>query len=258
MDKKDKKIKVLFLDILTDNKYLRKEIEDKIYFGGTYAENMREAFGLAKNQMITKDGSKGKLPDPTKYSAIVMGGSVKDPINGQQKPWMERVYQFIRLVKKRGVPLLGICGGLQFTVKALGGKVIFNPKGRNFGNSLVKLSKDGENDFLFKDLPPEIVVQSSHKCISQGLGKGWKLLGSSEKSPFDAIAIGDKIRLLQFHPEMIVKNARALAKMRRRFFIEEKFVSAKDFPRMVKSLKDTSVIGKKILNNFLKYYVYND
>ena len=198
MSKKTKKI--LFLDILTDNKYLRKEIEQKVYGGKTYAEEMRQAFGLKSSQFISKDASRGKLPNPKDYLAIVMGGSVKDPVKRQEKPWMFRVYKLIKLAQRQNVPILGICGGLQFTVKALGGTVIYNPKGRNFESAPTRLTNYGKRDALFKSLSSKITVQSSHKCIARGLRPGWRLLASSVKSPFDAIAIGDKIRLVQFHP----------------------------------------------------------
>ena len=107
---------------------------------------------------------------------------------------------------------------------------------------------------LFKGLPKKFFVQSSHKCIAQELKSGWRLLGSSRMSPLDAIAIGNNIRLVQFHPEMRAKNARLLAKMRKKALIEEGFTTEKDFPKLLKSFKDTSSFGKKILKNFLVYF----
>lgn len=255
MKQRPKQFRILFLDILTNNKELRKDIEKKVYGGSTYAKEMMSAFGLDKKQFITVDASRGKLPNPTKYSAIVMGGSVKDPVKGQEKPWMRRVYKFIKLAKNKQVPILGICGGLQFTVRALGGEIIYNPEGRNFGNSTVKLNKNGQKDLLFKNLDKKFIVQSSHKCIARGLQPNWKLLGSSKKSPLDIIAIGKNIRLVQFHPEMQAVNARSLAKMRKDAFIAEGFTTEKNFPKLLKSFKDTRKVGRKILKNFLSYYV---
>ena len=246
--------KILFLDILTDNQNLRGEINSKVYGGSTYAEEMRKALGLDESEFYAADGTKTKLPKPTSYSAVVMGGSVEDPVEGKEKLWMKRVYKFIREAYKKDVPILGICGGFQFAVRALGGEIIYNSKGRNFGNSEVLLSNEGEKDLLFKDLPNKITVQSSHKCIAKELKPGWKLLGSSEKSPIDAIAIGDKIRLLQFHPEMRAVNAKALARMRKKALIAEEFTSEKDFPNLIKSFKDTKKVGQKILSNFVKYF----
>ncbi len=253
--KKDKKLKILFLDILTDDRKLKSEIEKKVYNGKTYASAMQKAFGLDKGQFITVYPAFDKLPDPSDYSAIVMGGSTKDPVVGQEKPWMKRVYKFILNASKKEVPILGICGGLQFTVRAMGGKIVYNPKGRNFGNSAVKLTDAGMKDPLFKGLGRGFIVQSSHKCIAAGLKPGWKLLGSSEKSPLDIIAIGKNIRLVQFHPEMRAVNARALAKMRKEPLIKEGFVSEKTFPSLLRSFKDTGKTGKKLLKNFLSFYV---
>jgi len=255
MYKKNKKIKILFLDILTDNNELRKEIEGKIYGGGTYAEEMRKALGLGKNQFFAFDASRGKLPNPRDYSAIISGGSVKDPVRGQEKPWMRRVYKFIRQIQKDKIPFLGICGGLQFAVRALGGEVIYNPRGRNFGNSTTQLAPEGKGDPLFEGLPGKFIVKSSHKCIAKELKPGWRLLASSKKSPFDAIAIGDNIRLTQFHPEMSVKQIKALAKMRKKILVAEGFVTEKEFPKFLKSIKDTNKMGRKILSNFVKNWM---
>lgn len=250
-----KKLKILFLDILTDNPELEREIDKKIYNGGTYADAIRIVLDLDKNQFIYRNASSGKLPNPRNYSAIVMGGSVTDPIEGQEKPWMKKVYNFIKIASNQKIPILGICGGLQFTVRALGGEVIYNPKGRNFGNSTTKLTQDGKQDLLFQGLPDKIIVQSSHKCIAKNLKAEWKLLASSDKSPFDAIAIGDNIRLVQFHPEMLTKHIKALAKMRKKALIEEGFITPKEFAKFLKSIKDTSKIGRMIASNFIKYFV---
>lgn len=255
MIKKTKKLKILFLDILTDDEKLRKQIRAKVDFGKTYGEIFRNGFGLPNGSFVTKDASKGKLPDLIKYSAIVMGGSIEDPVEGKEKPWMKEVYKFIRMAKDNRIPILGICGGLQFTVRALGGKVVYNPKGRNFGTASTNLTVAGKRDPLFNDLPSKIVVQSSHKCIAEKLKSGWKLLASSGKSPFDAIAIGNNIRLLQFHPELGVKNIRALAEMRKNALVKEGFVKQNEFSKFIKSFKDTSRAGKTILGNFVKYFV---
>ncbi len=254
MKQKLKQLRILFLDILTDNKELKKDIEKKVYGGNTYAKEMMGVFDLDKKQFITIDASRGKLPNPTKYSAVIMGGSVKDPIKGQEKLWMKKVYKFIKKASSQKIPILGICGGLQFTVRALGGEVIYNPKGRNFGNSTTKLTRDGKQDLLFRGLPGKIIVQSSHKCIAKNLKPEWKLLASSDKSPFDAIAIGDNIRLVQFHPEMLTRHIKALAKMRKKALVEEGF-TPKEFTKFLKSIKDTSKVGRMIAGNFIKYFV---
>lgn len=252
-------VTILFLDILTDDKKLRKIIDAKVYGGKSYSEDMRETFGLRKDEWVWIDASKGKFPKSLSgFDAIVIGGSTEDPVKGKEKAWMEKTYPFIRRVIKNEMPLLGICGGLQFVVRALGGNVTLNPKGREFGNTDIALTKAGRSDRIFKGLPDRFMVQSSHKYRAEKLGIGWKLLGSSPACRFQAIAIGDHIRLVQFHPEMKKRQIKEIAKLREKAFIEEGLVkNAKEFGAFLVSFKDTSRVGRKICKNFLTSYVFS-
>src|SRR3989338_4315488 len=99
MEQKNKKLKILFLDIFTDNEKFRKEIEEKVYKGRTLSEHIRSVFGLDKNEWL-------------KVDAIVIGGSAKDPVKGQERGWMRKTYKFIRQAVRKNIPILGICGGL--------------------------------------------------------------------------------------------------------------------------------------------------
>ena len=100
---------------------------------------------------------------------------------------------------------------LRSIISTRGGEVIYNPRGRNFGSNIIHLTKEGLLDKLFKDLPETFKVYSSHKCIVKNLKKDWSCLGFSEKTPFEAIAISDSIRLVQFHPEMTTSAIKSLS-----------------------------------------------
>ena len=238
---KHKKTRILFLDILTGDAKIRNERHKKVYRGKTYSEIMRKAFGLKKDEWVLVDASGGKFPkDIAGFRAVVIGGSLEDPLPGTEKPWVKKTYAVIKQVIKNRIPILGICGGLQFTVRALGGKVILNPKGREFGSIDVQLTRKGMNDPLFKGLSKKIIVASSHTCMAANLKPGWKLLASSKLCRVQAIAIGDRIRLLQFHPEKTARMLKNAAQMKN---------------LKVGQIKNTSRAGKKILQNFLKYFV---
>ena len=101
---KNKKLKILFLDIFTDDKKFRKEIEKKVYKGGTLSNHVRKVFGLDKNQWLTLDASKDALLDEfLNVDAMVISGSSKNPVKGQEKKWMRNTYKFIRkAIKKEG------------------------------------------------------------------------------------------------------------------------------------------------------------
>lgn len=255
--KKSETRRILFLDILTGDRDLRTTINEKVYGGGTYSDAMRKAFGLRKDEWKSLDASSGKFPKNIKvFSAIVIGGSTEDPISGKEIRWIRKTYPFIRLAIKNKIPILGICGGLQFVIRVLGGRVVLNPKGREFGNTRIVLSRSGGQDPIFKGLPKHVIVQSSHKCMAKGLKSSWRIMASSKLCGIQGIAIGNTVRLVQFHPEMKIKEIKAIANMRKRALIKEGFVKNEmDFRRLVGSIKDTRGVGKKILRNFLRYFV---
>lgn len=252
-----KTIKILFLDILTGDRILRKNINTRIYDGSTYSEAMRRAFGLKRSEWFLVDASTGKFPTKlSTFDAIIMGGSTEDPVAGCEKLWMKKVYEVIRNAVKQQIPILGICGGLQFVVRALGGEVVFNPKGREFGSTKITLTPLGQCDSLFKGLPKNLLFQSSHKCIAKKLLPGWKLLASSDLCKIQAIAMGDKIRLTQFHLELTQKQLRAIAQSRKSLLIQEGFVKDDaDFRKFTSSIKNTEKAGRKVLRNFIRYFV---
>lgn len=254
---KSKKLKILFLDILTGDRNLRKNINAKIYRGSTYPEAMRRAFGLKRGEWFSIDASKGKFSgNLSDFDAIVMGGSTEDPVRKYEKTWMKKVYKIIREAVRQRIPILGICGGLQFVTRALGGEVGFNPQGREFGSTNITLTPLGQRDPLFKGLPRTSLFQSSHKCIAKKLLAGWKLLASSDLCKIQAIAIGDNIRLVQFHLELTQKQLRAIALLRKRALIQEGFVkNDAGFKKFIDSIKNTELNSRKVLKNFISYFV---
>ncbi|MEK7498898.1 MAG: gamma-glutamyl-gamma-aminobutyrate hydrolase family protein, partial [Patescibacteria group bacterium] len=134
------KIKVLFFDILTPDLKQRELFNKEIYRGSTYSETTRKMVGLKPESWVYCDATLGIFPeDITQFDGVIIGGSTGDPVVGHEKPWIKKTYPYIRKIVKKGIPLLGICGGLQFTVRALGGEVIFNPKGKEFGTIRVEV-----------------------------------------------------------------------------------------------------------------------
>ena len=97
-----------------------------------------------------------------------------------------------------GVPVLGICYGLQFMAHALGGKVRA-AKHREYGHAQVTVLEDSQ---LFRGLPRALEVWMSHGDEALELPPGFKLIA---KSPTAVAAIENAERRLyavQFHPEV--------------------------------------------------------
>jgi len=98
-----------------------------------------------------------------------------------------------------GVPVLGICYGMQIMVKLLGGKVAPAEK-REYGPS--QLLVDREND-LFYNLPRKLLVWMSHGDRVIKLPSGFEPIAHTENCPYATIV--DKKRNfygVQFHPEV--------------------------------------------------------
>ena len=100
-----------------------------------------------------------------------------------------------------GLPILGICYGMQLMASQLGGSVE-KAERREYGPATIALDDGGE---LFRDIEGEGVrVWMSHGDRILELPAGFKVLARSENSP--AAAMGNPDRHLfgvQFHPEVV-------------------------------------------------------
>ncbi|MCU7497253.1 MAG: glutamine-hydrolyzing GMP synthase [Ignavibacteria bacterium] len=98
-----------------------------------------------------------------------------------------------------GIPILGICYGLQLIGKTLGGKV--EPAtSREYGKARLKIASESK---LFQDVSDNSVVWMSHGDYLTGLPEGFSVTATSEDSPICAISDEKKnIFGVQFHPEV--------------------------------------------------------
>ena len=97
-----------------------------------------------------------------------------------------------------GMPVLGICYGLQFMVHSLGGKVRPADK-REYGHAKVEVQPGSQ---LFAGLPKVLAVWMSHGDEAVELPPGFEL---TAKSPNAVAAIENPARKMwavQFHPEV--------------------------------------------------------
>ncbi|MBT5903816.1 MAG: glutamine-hydrolyzing GMP synthase [Opitutaceae bacterium] len=102
-------------------------------------------------------------------------------------------------VFEMGVPVLGICYGLQLMGKMLKGKVA-RSKEREFGMGTLSISKPGR---LFHRLPRKLKVWNSHGDKVIQMPPGFDAIGVTDNSPFAVIE--DRKRDfygIQFHPEV--------------------------------------------------------
>ncbi len=102
-------------------------------------------------------------------------------------------------VLRSGVPVLGICYGMQQIAHHLGGEVA--PAGRReYGPAVLEVS---DPDRLFAGLPSELPVWMSHGDQVRRLPPGFRVLASSPNSPIAAFAGEGGVLGIQFHPEVV-------------------------------------------------------
>ncbi|PYX81136.1 MAG: GMP synthase (glutamine-hydrolyzing) [Acidobacteria bacterium] len=122
---------------------------------------------------------------------IVLSGGPSSVYDKDAPVADQRIFDF-------GVPVLGICYGLQFMVHVLGGKVRPAEK-REYGQAKVELLNGSR---LFEGLPKVMAVWMSHGDEAVELPAGFQL---TAKSPSAVAAIENpkrKMWAVQFHPEV--------------------------------------------------------
>ncbi|MFZ1986386.1 MAG: glutamine-hydrolyzing GMP synthase [Desulfatitalea sp.] len=104
-----------------------------------------------------------------------------------------------RRIFELGIPVLGICYGMQFMVDTLGGDVKQARK-REYGFAELEVTRQ---DALFQKIPSRSQVWMSHGDSIAQLPPGFCVTAATDNTPIAAMA-DDRRRLygLQFHPEV--------------------------------------------------------
>jgi len=97
-----------------------------------------------------------------------------------------------------GVPVLGICYGLQFMVHHLGGKVK-EAKHREYGHAQVEILSESE---LLGGLPRSLEVWMSHGDEAEQLPPGFRLVARSPSAVAGIENADKRFFAVQFHPEV--------------------------------------------------------
>ena len=99
-----------------------------------------------------------------------------------------------------GLPMLGICYGMQLMTDTLGGRVTPAPQ-REFGHAHVSLLPEGE---LFAELPASVRVWASHGDLVAAPPPGFSVTATSANAPVAAMQdVARRLFGVLFHPEVV-------------------------------------------------------
>lgn len=105
---------------------------------------------------------------------------------GPNSVYAENAFGIDEAIFDLGIPILGICYGMQLITYKLGGKVL--PAGqagnREYGQSTLRLKTKSD---LFANTPEEQLVLMSHGDAVTEIPEGFELIGDSVDCPFAAM-----------------------------------------------------------------------
>jgi len=118
---------------------------------------------------------------------------------GPASVYAENAYKPNEGIWDLGLPILGICYGMQLITQHFGGEVVA-AEHHEYGKAKLKIENDSS---IFKDIADNSIVWMSHGDKAERLPEGFDIIGTSENSPYAAIADENrKVYAFQFHPEV--------------------------------------------------------
>lgn len=198
-----------------------------------------------------------KLPKQTKADFVIIGGSTEHVYKA--KPWMRDLEKFILRIVENNIPLLGICFGHQIIVKALGGEIIKNPCGKEFGPVKINLTKQGQQDPLFKNVSNQFMVSAGHLDIVNKIPKlDTKILAHNSICAVQSLAIGENIRTVQFHPEATRETMEHyINRSKTKLLSSGLLKNEQAYTSLIKKIKQSKEVettGTQILRNFISFF----
>lgn len=171
-----------------------KEFVIVVDFGGQYnqliARRVREHHVYCEVYPYTKAVEKIKELKP---QGIIFTG-------GPNSVYEENAPKLEAEVFELGIPVLGLCYGMQFMAHTLGGEVK-QAEVREFGKTPIKVNT---SSLVFKGLEDEEVVWMSHTDYVAAIPEGFEIIAHTDHCPVAAMQhVEKKLYAMQYHPEVL-------------------------------------------------------
>ena len=162
-------------------------------FGGQYnqliARRVRDMNVYCEVVPYTKALEKAKELKP---EGIIFTG-------GPNSVYLENAPKIEKEIYELGIPVLGLCYGMQIMAHTLGGKVV-KGKEKEFGKTETKVDNSSK---LFKDLEEDQITWMSHIDQVVELPDGFEKIAGTKNTEIAAMAnVERKLYGMQYHPEV--------------------------------------------------------
>lgn len=180
------------------------------------AEYVRSVAGKAETHFAVSLDESLPWHDPAAllagFDGVIFGGSgdfdfdggrsLDDPARLTSQAITARVRPLVTYAILHDFPLLGICYGHQIVAEAHDVRVVNDHEQKKVGTYQVTLTKEGEEDVLFSQLPQTFLAQYGHKDSLSAVPPGGVLLASSTQCKTSVVRFNHKVYTMQFHPEL--------------------------------------------------------
>ncbi|MCC6643876.1 type 1 glutamine amidotransferase [Candidatus Peregrinibacteria bacterium] len=236
-------MKVLILDVIDFNKNVNAlENVCKVLTGRSAVSSKFRAQKLHENDLIEEEIANA--------DRIIISGSARSAY--EDFHWKPRLKRALDLILESGKPTYAICFGCQFVAQEMGGKVIRNPNGPEFGSVKIALTEMGKKHPFLEGFDQNKMVHESHNDRVEVLPEGAVLLAYNDNSPVQAYQYKN-IFASQFHPDLPVTNLLSLLELRKEKYLEMGFLKDEEDYQRLKAELSLGEAAYEILEKFLNF-----
>jgi GMP synthase (glutamine-hydrolysing) len=212
---------------------------------GDFPHWFRVAMRLPRQAVRVVDAREARaLPEPSDFAGIVVTGS--GAMVTDREPWSEAAADWLGQAARAGHPVLGVCYGHQLLAHALGGRVDWNPRGREMGTVRIEALPAAAADPLLAPNGAGFAAQVTHLQSVLEPPADATVLARSAQDDCHAFRIGDAAWGVQFHPEFSTAAMRAYIAAR-----ADAIRSEGDCPRRLQRGVSAAPAARAVLRRFV-------
>ena len=234
-------MKILVLQIRDNPSVQQEEMESFIKFSGLSATSF-DSFNVFDTPVFDKSILNG-------YDALIVGGaSEASVLEPKTYPFVNSIIELLKLCIQDNFPVFASCFGFQAAVLALDGEILRQEKDFEMGTYPMTLTKDADDDPIFKNISNGFYAVSVHQEKAITLPESCKLLAYTDYCTHAFRVKNKEFWAFQFHPEL----DRPTLKDRLAIYQAKYTDGSGHFDKIIASLKETNE-ANLLIKNFVNH-----